>query len=945
MDAKEDIHMQSLDMGQSTEEPHPVTYHRNPRRCSPEDSVSLRPSLKREHRSEVQSNKAVADPQEQSPLLEERKRSSSQSSATGWFKRRNEKVEAKNDDLMQESPFFLDSHPTDSHSEPEEGRHPTSAWANGQFTSHDSENSDLRDVIDDLTVENKQLRERLKRYEKSTLSEMNRDKMFELRIHGLSSSKKRDLEQLLADFVTKNNVKGRRTPQAASSENNSSNIMSSTSNARSMGYKPGQSAPGDSGYASLSTGATHANSQSGLRSQSGPSSHTNSSQGFTRDQSSSKSRNNNVRSYLHNIPESLLPRVSPLMSERAKKKIVVQRLEYLFTGRSAAPGPHSQPMQQQEVSDSAAREDPYKSEGTREAPIMSHTKFTLERSPKHRQDSNSDASEDSPDHAYPHAGHKSPDQRPTRPLDLDIHRAQVPEDNMQYIRHLGLGSPTRHENETEGWVYLNLLMNMAQLHTLNVTPDFIKRAVSDMSERFELSPDGRKIRWKGGEDGTRLASDSSSRSDAMSGDSPDEFNASRNPSNVPSHDGFGSKHASLSSDALSSRPLPSRSRSGKPRQTDSMEASTSSIPLRSSRDSRFDYKPVVFRQQRSTDPSEDYMYPEYESQSGGIDDATHQSTPNYMSREGTISQRTSNAPIIFYNNAVFYTDMAGDIRAIDKAKAPVEGDNLRVLGVSDCNHIEQDSNWHQALPGNDVRPLSRAELENAKIQSLQLVPLSDATETPEHFQDFPVSGLGGVAPQDNFLIDVKTKHPTKLPARDETTNKKSYAVVSTKTTNLPTSRLPPPSYIFLTSSSSSNLDDEEFDSEDELTDSSLDENMPVPPQMLAQISSNSYEDGSEDNDEDSSIHMLHRARRLDPGAIDEGESSEYEELDGILPDELPAGSSAATAGGGSGYASGAESPMSMEMGPSSLKRRRSTVDSAIPTTSRSQKSPRMDSSA
>ncbi len=35
----------------------------------------------------------------------------------------------------------------------------------------------------------------------------------------------------------------------------------------------------------------------------------------------------------------------------------------------------------------------------------------------------------------------SPDQRPTRPLDLDIHRAQVASDNIDYIRHLGLSSP------------------------------------------------------------------------------------------------------------------------------------------------------------------------------------------------------------------------------------------------------------------------------------------------------------------------------------------------------------------------------------------------------------------------------------------------------------------------------------------------------------------------
>lgn len=39
-------------------------------------------------------------------------------------------------------------------------------------------------------------------------------------------------------------------------------------------------------------------------------------------------------------------------------------------------------------------------------------------------------------------------------------------------------------------------MNMAQLHSLNVTCDFVREAFSEYGVRFEMSNDGQKVRWK-----------------------------------------------------------------------------------------------------------------------------------------------------------------------------------------------------------------------------------------------------------------------------------------------------------------------------------------------------------------------------------------------------------------------------------------------------------------
>src|SRR5690349_15516782 len=66
--------------------------------------------------------------------------------------------------------------------------------------------------------------------------------------------------------------------------------------------------------------------------------------------------------------------------------------------------------------------------------------------------------------------------------------------------------------DADGWVYLNLLCNLAQLHIINVTPAFIRAAVSEKSTKFQLSPDGQKIRWRGGTHGTRFSSDSGNNS-------------------------------------------------------------------------------------------------------------------------------------------------------------------------------------------------------------------------------------------------------------------------------------------------------------------------------------------------------------------------------------------------------------------------------------------------
>ncbi|KAH7231599.1 frequency clock protein [Fusarium redolens] len=91
-------------------------------------------------------------------------------------------------------------------------------------------------------------------------------------------------------------------------------------------------------------------------------------------------------------------------------------------------------------------------------------------------------------------------------------------ENMNYIQHLDLLPPDLLPGQrsiqdvhldAEGWVSLNLLYNLAQLHLINVTPDLVRSAVLEISTNFQLSPDGHKFRWRGGSKDTKFSSHSS----------------------------------------------------------------------------------------------------------------------------------------------------------------------------------------------------------------------------------------------------------------------------------------------------------------------------------------------------------------------------------------------------------------------------------------------------
>lgn len=770
----------------------------------------------------------------------------------------------------------------------------------GGVSRLDSENEDLRGVIDDLTVENKRLRQMIRfqhRQHRGTPSDasQNQDKLFEVRMHGLQPEKRRELEFLLKTFAT--SVHSTRASKPASASNASASASSSGQN-----IAQGKGPQTDSGYGSLPTSG-HA---SILPSKSNP---------------PLSATNKAIKTYLQDIPNTLLPRRSFLMSERAKQGLIVRRLEQLFTGRTASPGNHDQPQQQEEISQSAARADraqdaklnkKRKAEGHREARVMPpDTKINLDSMdyeetqdvPKLRKDASmSDGS------FISRPG--SPEQRPTRPLDLDIHRAQIAAENISYIHHLGLSSPqlgiSFKEGEQSPWMFLNLLTGLAQLHTLNVTPDQIRKAIKKLSKRFELSKDGHKVRWIGGFEGTKFHADDEKAIEEADVDNQESAedtgtggSSKRSQSNSTSQAAMTSN--TPSEDKTSGLQTSSDSKNQQLTTSGTSNLPSSTVPTKLTPSaSAFDYKPIVYRDKLRADVDDGLRDSDesFDSQSGdssGLVHALSKSNLNQKSKEEGL--------ITFFDNPFFCSDFSAE-REPSNFKSPrpaLVGETLGIpvpieLCESPLRHHDATYFTTQFAPTPfDEKKLSEEQKQkfNKSLPQIpSLAPISEAGEEETLPMEMEVCGLGGVTPEDNFALDVKTEMSRAsfgkrksivrfLPfSRRRYSHKFLTQVSSCERIDLLPSKLPPPSYIFFTSSSSEDGhdfddDNEEQSSEDDTSSSPfIDEECPAPPTFLQQFSRSSGENMGDDEDEDgtsSEIDMLAIARRVNPEQIAEQE--------------------------------------------------------------------------
>ena len=675
--------------------------------------------------------------------------------------------------LPDESPYYLphgssaETGKGNPHDHTHDSNPPLRPFAGFIAGTNGSGSDSYRSVIDDLTVQNKLLKRRLRKYETSDSPHLEKDKLFEVKIHALPSKKRQELEDLLRTFASNSSYSddGISTDSKEASKGTSSSYHS---HLLASGSEPVQintsissisnSRPVDSAYASRP--ASGPTSVSGLKVR-------------TSEPQSKIAEKQNINSFSDDIPEGLLPRHVVAMTERQKKILVVRRLEQLFTGKvNGILGDHNQPLQQQEVSKSALRaeqegREPFAStEGIREALIKPQPVDVGKSTPLNFVTERSNDSSTSR-HSFGAIvdSNAPPEQRPTRPLDLDPDRAQVPADNIEYIRHLGFSAPHLMSEDSsdagadsQGWIYLNLLIGLAQLHIINVTPDFVRAAVKDISSKFQLSRDGQKIRWRGGTEGSHISSDGDASSRIHSpNDSAsleesnrkkrklDEFQTRRSAQGrfastpIQAYDPASSKSASTLANALHYRPLFNHHSSKD--DSNSSDNDASNIPYNLGGEGRV-------------------------SRSAHL--RSHISRP-----ESSSQQRRQEGPIVFYNGAKFFTDLSGDRGNISTLQHVTgvgkHGDYSRdALGCSSRKSRSAilrtpSGSLMQYRPFKDYSGdiMDQLSEKSHSTDNLAIEPgvkwSSPKPSTATPLMVFNASGLGGTRPADHFAVTVETR--------------------------------------------------------------------------------------------------------------------------------------------------------------------------------------------
>lgn len=813
---------------------------------------------------------------------------------------------------------------------------------------------ELRSVIDDLTIRNNKMRQKLKRYEKLHCSHLRKEILFEVRTYGLQSRWKRGLEQTLRSFAS--------TMEGASNRPTTMTAPPGTSLGQNPGEfsdKPSCSSDSfpknvDSAYASISASGQTQNSQTAH----------NCGKSKERVVDSNETHRLHFNSHLHDAQQAFSSKRLRFISAEAKQKLIVQRLENLFTDKPASTTADQVSVHQHEVFCSAssgdmkangAEDSSVEIAGVREAQILKTSAGLPIEAVNVQAGTMVQDENDSDDPMGGDTVADSPvksEQRPTWPLDLDISREQAPEEAMKYIRHLGPYC-------SGAWIHLNLLSNMAQLHFFNVTPDFIRKAVAHFSSKFEISPNGQKLRWKGGNQGTLLRSDCGSNAEprwkylSEIGEGP-AGERNRKGESSPSDDGTWAQSDVNCLSQVSNYNSSAVPGAAPRRRPDFLH--------QFNRAANFQYKPLLFHAAQSErDDSYDYDNDSLNSSHGtGSMDGVE--LPHLTARSISKRRGSNGGPIIFYNSANFCIDLSGD------PCLTCDGGIMYNPCTNDPvgSHMPEPAEdfgskaWRRPLiqkPLLDDSAMNDSENDDASMVDFDLTMQQSERKTGDIYDSLApaymeASGLGGVQPQDNLFINVRVKHgsvrtrsTTILPSRrnpchvqrvlqnlrasvtlssweDSDAVFRAAEILFVKTTLLPPSTLPEPSYcLTLFSEDGEDSDDEHSSnrsSEEEGRNrgsivSSVEEDEIGVDFLVAQSQSEnsessqesslttSSEDGSEE-DEDSSIDLLAHARALDPATVAAREL-EFETNHGQMLAEVPVGSSAATVGGGSEFSS------------------------------------------
>ncbi|KAI9654471.1 MAG: hypothetical protein M1829_000927 [Trizodia sp. TS-e1964] len=764
----------------------------------------------------------------------------------------------------------------------------------GHENTSSSNSNDFREVIDDLTVENKQLRSRLRLLERTHAKHLEEDKLFEVRPHDLAIWQKRRLEDAMrnlaltfaADPDNSNPVPAHQPAAVVHKTTTVPPMLKRAMNQPESATSFSARAQ-DSTYASMTASGPGSGSRAGSNTQSGQE-----MKGFTH-QISDVAQDGLSSAAMAEEARCQASRVTQPMSDNAKKLIIVQRLESFFTHKGTdvfAP--------------------PQARVNTAPFPGIDHSGQSR---------------------ATGEVTHPVPDSPSTDPIPT----------------HIDLDAPKFSPGAEGEWFYLNFLSNMTQLHTLNVAPDFVRSAVKELSANLEVSRTGCKIRWNAKDKGEQPAQLLKRSRNEASDLAPKTTIASAH-----AIDGKVRKHLAESFaggildnnvDFVHYKPLfrqpalsdvdddgtslhsyqasPSQSRNNSPGATSQPALSKKEKPS---------YGPIIFYKRSSfcidlSGDVESKGQREFNESRRHIYDACRltdevmgsASVRNVVDLNGEFPTHTFRAAPASPMESVASD---GDAGSDDSLCPPpwLPGNNLSSQPPTELLEFEASG-----IPG--IYPSDNLVFLVKTSRSLVPGSLSTAHSPPLLVQNLPQNPYSSPLPVAKFVrLDIISSEflllpPSPLPSRSNkapslTPSLPSVSSISTiSSTFLEAASTPPhhrtPKWVPNTRSPpcmSLPISTPALAQPPSPITSLYPQNRPSSFAPDDSSSSNPEASGDdeddEDDDDDSEIDFLATARQLDPEMVARREL-EFEQSNYMFVDDLPVGSSAATAGGGSGFSS------------------------------------------
>ncbi|GAA5976569.1 hypothetical protein JCM5350_006685 [Sporobolomyces pararoseus] len=389
----------------------------------------------------------------------------------------------------------------------------------------------FRDIVDDLTLQNQQLRAKLKRLESAKVpSNMKDERLFEVRFfQGLPKSRRREIENFLTDYVQTLSTSESRQGSSGSigsrafrngHESLSTSGRGNGDTVSSMGRSLRSSEKDAMARATLKADADAAEAAVSLKgsrgSGSGAGSRSGTGSGNSRER---RSRADGVPRYDPTLTHEPLgsapitttsPVVDPPSLLRRPADIFPPDRDVLAAPSFSGVEPVSTTGtgHDMRISDPASRKRKrIESTLSNEVPKDKHrrphstrTSSTAGSAVSHDPDTLENTIVQMIECLFleslpPDSDDETPPSPPANPLQSEPFPLPArSSSNTQYLRTILASEEYRHVG---GWVYLNIVATFAALHRLSASISTVRHALRTRSDLIEVSGDGSKIRWRG----------------------------------------------------------------------------------------------------------------------------------------------------------------------------------------------------------------------------------------------------------------------------------------------------------------------------------------------------------------------------------------------------------------------------------------------------------------